>query len=700
MTDRLPGSPGKYSAVVAGGELQKMQTGKPFAITLQLDDDPVREGTPYSKAAVLPDELAAKLCPETEDPAPKDAYRGLWEKKADSIRSKSGTVIAIEDSAHTPLKGLKLFGKTTQNGTPTPESPVELENIGGKNYMPKTEYTASGSGKQRYFITTADAFPTLAVGDYTLSFESTTSFFDMTVTFYAASGSIVTSKQFATEANTKTSVTITLPSEASSMALYSREVSGTITNVALNKSGDGSIGVTVAGKNLLPKAEYTTTAAANIMTEADDFQTLFPGTYTISFDCQAEEWKNMTVAFKYNGVEVWTVSLSPSPKTTHTFSLHQPVNQVVWYVREAVVITNAQLEAGGTATAYEPYKAKTLTASTPNGLPGIPVASGGNYTDESGQQWICDEIDFARGVYVQRIGQYTFTGNEVTQTYGSVNANGFCRMQILSGGAASAFKSVAICVPAVCDKYVADSANNIGTLINNGGTGYKFGYLTNGQMVFSTASTTTNAFKTEIAGTVIQYQFATPIETALSAEELEAYALLHTNKPNTTVANDAGADMEISYYTPNAAVPVVFAPKDAGKVLSIDEHGCVVLTEQKDRVVEQGVSGIWTYRKWDSGIAECWLKYTTTVGISSGSSPVWDKFYRSHTSEIPLPVVFAEMPMFNVSVFGDAPVIYDGTSYVSNSMVNMIQLKSFVRAEDTSKSYSITYCVHAIGKRK
>lgn len=26
-----------------------------------------------------------------------------------------------------------------------------------------------------------------------------------------------------------------------------------------------------------------------------------------------------------------------------------------------------------------------------------------------------------------------------------------------------------------------------------------------------------------------------------------------------------------------------------------------------DYVVEQGTSGIWTYRKWNSGIAECWV---------------------------------------------------------------------------------------------
>ena len=48
-------------------------------------------------------------------------------------------------------------------------------------------------------------------------------------------------------------------------------------------------------------------------------------------------------------------------------------------------------------------QSQTLPISTPNGLPGIPVDSGGNYTDADGQQWVCDEVDFARGKYVQRV---------------------------------------------------------------------------------------------------------------------------------------------------------------------------------------------------------------------------------------------------------------------------------------------------------
>jgi hypothetical protein len=45
----------------------------------------------------------------------------------------------------------------------------------------------------------------------------------------------------------------------------------------------------------------------------------------------------------------------------------------------------------------------------------------------------------------------------------------------------------------------------------------------------------------------VLHGLATPIETPLSAEQLAAYAALHTNLPNTIINNDAGADMEVKY---------------------------------------------------------------------------------------------------------------------------------------------------------
>ena len=68
-----------------------------------------------------------------------------------------------------------------------------------------------------------------------------------------------------------------------------------------------------------------------------------------------------------------------------------------------------QVEEASEATSYEPYhEPQSMSVTTSNGLPGIPVTSGGNYTDENGKQWICDEVDLERGVYVQRVDKGAF----------------------------------------------------------------------------------------------------------------------------------------------------------------------------------------------------------------------------------------------------------------------------------------------------
>ncbi len=63
-----------------------------------------------------------------------------------------------------------------------------------------------------------------------------------------------------------------------------------------------------------------------------------------------------------------------------------------------------------------------------------------------------------------------------------------------------------------------------------------------------------------------------------------------------------------------------------------------------DVVVEQGTSGIWTYRKWDSGIAECW----GTMSKSFSSWASWGHIYETNTS------VSANYP---TGLFTTAPVV-------------------------------------------
>ena len=48
------------------------------------------------------------------------------------IETASGSVISVDDSAGVKLKGLHLYGRSAQDGVPTPENPIEIESAGNE----------------------------------------------------------------------------------------------------------------------------------------------------------------------------------------------------------------------------------------------------------------------------------------------------------------------------------------------------------------------------------------------------------------------------------------------------------------------------------------------------------------------------------------------------------------------------------------
>lgn len=72
---------------------------------------------------------------------------------------------------------------------------------------------------------------------------------------------------------------------------------------------------------------------------------------------------------------------------------------------------NIQLNVGDTPLEFRPFQGtQQKQLQLPNPLRGIPVDSGGNYTDAEGQQWLCDYIDRERGKYVQCVQDIIFDG--------------------------------------------------------------------------------------------------------------------------------------------------------------------------------------------------------------------------------------------------------------------------------------------------
>lgn len=193
---------------------------------------------------------------------------------------------------------------------------------------------------------------------------------------------------------------------------------------------------------------------------------------------------------------------------------------------------------------------QTLPISTTNGLPGIPVTSGGNYTDENGQQWICDEVDFDNGVYVQRVGKKVYENSSKVE-YNTRSGN-------TASVVTNDVTTDAIEMNVICTHFVTKTVNNAcyygGIACRTGGTGFAMGINLGYAADTHTQDEVVQMFKTLIeeqyaAGTpvTVYYVMKEPIRTPLTVEELAAYAAMHTNYPNTTIYNDGGADMVVGY---------------------------------------------------------------------------------------------------------------------------------------------------------
>ena len=241
----------------------------------------------------------------------------------------------------------------------------------------------------------------------------------------------------------------------------------------------------------------------------------------VTLQCWNYDGNNSAVKDNGEGISfVFTNVTAP-----YNIALVVPTNEIV----DNVTI-NPMLNAGTTALPWAPYKDQSLTLSTPNGLPGIPVKSGGNYTDEDGQQWVCDEIDFVRGKYIQRIGKTNFVETSwIRNNSGQYYTNkDFDKYKI---------DSLVICSH-MLGKDTGASENTM--FVNN-----------NGNIRLNYKNTTdTIEYIADIMNDAVMYGIlAEPIETDLSPEEIAAYRALKLYNPvvNVFTAESLMPGIEVDY---------------------------------------------------------------------------------------------------------------------------------------------------------
>ena len=281
------------------------------------------------------------------------------------------------------------------------------------------------------------------------------------------------------------------------------------------------------------------------------------GTADASAVIAAGETQNVSATVTYRSPKLWhisdaqqrdlmengkSVSASGNPLTCENALAGKPLGALHVYgksTQNGVPLPTAPVPIvsagdGGTVTVTVSdgaNESQTLTLQTPNALPGIPVASSGNYTDESGQQWVCDEVDFARGVRVQRITKIKVTSSLSWQTTGNAVDRYF------------AWFSGIYTSNVLCTHFsTALGSETIGGAIANQNNLVGFAFAEKG-------TTTLDDFKQFLDenDVFIWAALATPVETALSAAEIAAYKALTTYAPTTVISASGVSGLAASY---------------------------------------------------------------------------------------------------------------------------------------------------------
>lgn len=329
--DVLNGQTGKTGAtpvltigtVSSGDKPSADITGTPENPVLNLRLQPGPQGPAVALDTTLTHEGEA-----ADAKATGDAISAVKARQNILVGTETGNPLSVDDAFAVPLCGLTVYGKSTQDGTPTPDAPVPIVNAGD-------------SGSVVVKLTGANVLEGTAPGGQASQFGVT---------------------------------------------------------YTVNENGVLAIG--------------TATSNSLFYLHRDKTPRLTHGTYYLTT-------KGLSASIVLNFFYVGKITSDVQ-------------NQQVMLTKDVKYSLVLQLQKGVTAnttvqvsltrnkiTSYSPYREQLLTLSTPNGLPGIPVTSGGNYTDQNGQQWICDEVDLEKGVKVQRVDKTAF---DSTKTLAEQNA--------------------------------------------------------------------------------------------------------------------------------------------------------------------------------------------------------------------------------------------------------------------------------------
>lgn len=507
-----------------------------------------------------------------------EQIRGKAPVIVESITSQSGKPVSVSDSAEMPLQGLNVYGKSWQEKTT------------GKNLLDADDYylaykQADGTYKAK----------TVILNDIRISLSE---FVGKKITFsvkltvgtnatavyisYIGSeqnhinGSLVTSGSTGKSTLTVTPVsntdyfTITYGSgnddvtfselqlELGSVATSYEPYTGGKTSPSpdypqeIQSAGyQKGIEVRVTGKNLFGGKAFAdkivelggTLVGDNVKIDASKIN----NNLIYKFPDSSKRYTIIVEGVNSFKIQAVNLSVHYSDGTTGGFGefvngkkIAVTIKDVIgvygsWYTGEATYTKFGIFEGEVKESDYEPYKESKAIIPIQGGLLGIPVTTGGNYTDENGQQYICDEIDFARGKYVKRVWKGVLDGSS-DENWSEYWDTGRYAVRIETRSDLVSSSNI------LCNQYIyGRDIGHFNSLVDSGWLHLYFNY-DNGTIGM-------DAFKALIASNPIKVMtyLDTPIETDLTEAQIQAYKSLTTFKPTSIISNDANAQMNVEY---------------------------------------------------------------------------------------------------------------------------------------------------------
>lgn len=528
--------------------------------------------------AVMEIELAARTALAT---IPTD-YTKTYNAAQEAIRTKADAVysevsgegpLLVTNSSNDHIKGIKMLGKTAQVTTTGANlwDPTEATHpsTGTLRYSmdvePNTTYTlgvSRGSVNGLYASVNSDMSDSFAAeygknsltfttGDvsviYLQVYSATQDFTDSDVIYFNEGNGIIYEPYSGGAESPRPVWSQKLSEVSSDIHIYGKNLARLGT----------AINTTVSGLDIVGDADSSHVTVNGTATNANSHVlmrsgTLPPGKYTISvYGLNRHDSSNDRLyAVQKVGNALLVNYIQPGfPKTVELTEYSEIKIDAVFAAGSTYnnQVISVQIEVGETATEYEPYT-KSQVYNSDFELLGIPVSSGGNYTDSNGQQWVCDEVDFERRVYIQRIKKVVFDGTEAwqSQTIDLDNCIGMHLMDVPWGAPKGQFTLV-------CSHFIAGLSGTSGRTLNR--CAYN-NLLTNflinadSNMCGNTVTKFKTWLSTEYASgnpVTLHIALAEPVEIPITDTNLYSCLDLKTNYHNTTVFRGKDAYLEMKY---------------------------------------------------------------------------------------------------------------------------------------------------------